>query len=101
MKELCKKVGIDQTVMGGKMNPETRRKDKGYYPKYELITTHTNRRSFATNLYGKLPNQTIMAITNHKSEQQFIKYVKTTQEEHFEKLQDYWNTKADGTKQIV
>ena len=33
-----------------------------------------------------------MAITNHKSEQQFIKYIKTTNEEHFEKLQEYWNT---------
>lgn len=91
MKELCKEVGIDQTVMGSKMNPETKRKEKGYYPKYELVTTHTNRRSFATNLYGKLPNQTIMAITNHKSEQQFNKYIKTTNEEHFEKLQEYWN----------
>ena len=92
MKEVCKDVGIDQTVMGSKMNSETKRKDKGYFPKYELVTSHIGRRSFATNLYGKLPNQTIMAITNHKSEQQFIKYIKTTNEEHFEKLQEYWNT---------
>ncbi len=91
VKEICKEVGIDQVVMGSKMNPETNRKEKGYFPKYELISSHTCRRSFATNLYGKLPNQTIMAITNHKSEQQFIKYIKTTQDEHVAKLQKYWD----------
>jgi integrase len=91
VKEICKEVGIDKVVMGSKMNPETKRKEKGYYPKYELISSHTCRRSFATNLYGNLPNQTIMAITNHKSEQQFIKYIKTTQEEHVEKLTELWS----------
>ncbi|MCK0134910.1 phage integrase SAM-like domain-containing protein [Arenibacter sp. S6351L] len=95
MKEVCEKVGINQMVMGSKMNPEKKRKEKGYYPKYQLVSSHTNRRSFATNLYGKLPNQTIMAITNHKSEQQFIKYIKTTQEEHFEKVKELWSTNMD------
>ncbi|GAA3623072.1 phage integrase SAM-like domain-containing protein [Flavivirga jejuensis] len=90
MKEVCKEVGITQIVMGNKTNPKTKRKEKGYYPKYKLVSSHTNRRSFASNLYGKLPNQTIMSITGHKSEQQFIKYVKTTQDEHVAMVQDLW-----------
>lgn len=90
MKEVCKDVGITQIVMGNKRNPETNRKEKGYYPKYELVSSHTNRRSFASNLYGKLPNQTIMSITGHKSEQQFIRYVKKTLEEHVEMIREYW-----------
>ncbi|WJJ96336.1 tyrosine-type recombinase/integrase [Algibacter luteus] len=90
MKEVCKEVGITQIVMGNKMNPKTKRKERGYYPKYELVSSHTNRRSFASNLYGKLPNQTIMSITGHISEQQFIKYVKTTQDEHIAMVQDLW-----------
>ncbi|MCO5725555.1 tyrosine-type recombinase/integrase [Robiginitalea marina] len=93
VKEVCEEVGIKEEVIGKKMNPETKRKEKGYYPKYELVTSHTCRRSFATNLYGKLPNQTIMAITNHISEQQFINYVKTTQEEHVERVREYFNRK--------
>ena len=32
-----------------------------------------------------------MAITNHKSEQQFIKYVKTSRDERVQEVQDYWD----------
>jgi integrase len=94
IKEVCKEVGIDQEVMGKKMDSETKRKKKGYYPKYELISSHTFRRSFATNLYGELANQTIMAMTGHKSESQFIKYVKTTHDEHVQKVREYFNRKS-------
>lgn len=94
IKEVCEEVGIGQEVMGKKMDPDTKRKKKGYYPKYALISSHTFRRSFATNLYGKLPNQTIMAITGQKSEQQFIKYVKTTHDEHVEKDREYFEQSA-------
>lgn len=90
IKDVCEEVGIDQEVMGKKMDPDTKRKKKGYYPKYTLISSHTFRRSFATNLYGELPNQTIMAITGHSSEQQFIKYVKTTHDEHVERVREYF-----------
>ncbi|WP_417443617.1 tyrosine-type recombinase/integrase [Joostella sp.] len=90
IKEICKLARIEQVVMGSKLNSETKRKEKGYYPKYELVSSHTCRRSFATNHYGELPNQTIMSITGHKSEQQFIKYVKTTKEEHSQKVRDLW-----------
>jgi len=90
MKEVCKEVGITQVVMGKKYNPESKRKEKGYYPKYELVSSHTFRRSFASNLYGKIPNQVIMAATNHMEEAQFKKYVKITQEEYFDELKELW-----------
>ena len=46
-------------------------------PKYELISNHTARRSFATNaaLRG-IPYQYIMPITGHKSEKSFLRYIK-------------------------
>lgn len=49
------------------------------YPKYELISTHTARRSFATNAYlsGQQPRN-IMAVTGHKSETSFYKYIRVT-----------------------
>jgi integrase len=90
LKEICKNVGIEDLVEGAKMNPETKRKEKGIFPKYELISTHTCRRSFASNLYGKVPNHVIMAITGHTKESTFLKYIKITPKENAMVLQAYW-----------
>lgn len=97
IKIIAAKADIDNILQGKKMQPITlrngqvaHRKKLGFYPKNELITTHTCRRSFATNLYGKLPNRTIMAITTHTSEAQFEKYIKQSQMEHVDLLKEYW-----------
>lgn len=81
---LCGKfAGIDQPtliskVKGGK---EVTRKE----PKYKFIMNHTARRSFATNMYlRKVPIISIMAITGHTTEANFMKYIKLTAEEHAE-----------------
>lgn len=78
IKEVGRIVGLTSIVNGAKMNPETKRKEEGDFPKYELITSHICRRSFATNHYGKLPTPTIMAITGHQSEKVFLGYIQTT-----------------------
>jgi integrase len=101
IKEICTLVGLTDVVEGAKMNPETKRKENGYFQKWELVTSHTCRRSFATNLYGKLPNKVIMAITGHTTETQFLKYIKTTNDEFAEILGDFWskeNTTNDTIK---
>uniref|UniRef100_UPI004049EFCE tyrosine-type recombinase/integrase n=1 Tax=Flavobacterium sp. TaxID=239 RepID=UPI004049EFCE len=90
IKEICNLVGINEMTEGAKNNPETNRKESGTYPKYELISSHTCRRSFASNLYGKLPNMTIMAITGHQTEAIFLKYIKITKNEHAETLKRFW-----------
>lgn len=60
---------------------------KSTVPKYKLITTHTARRSFATNLYlADIPSISIMKITGHKTEKSFLKYIKVTQEQNADKL---------------
>lgn len=47
-------------------------------PKYELITSHTARRSGVTNLYktGLLDTREMMSISGHLSEKVFEKYIK-------------------------
>lgn len=51
--------------------------------KWELITTHTARRSFASNLYRRgIPAQTIMAITGHRTEGAFLRYLRLDGEQH-------------------
>lgn len=55
--------------------------------KYNLITTHTARRSFATNLYlADIPGITIMKITGHQTEKSFLRYIRISQEENANKL---------------
>lgn len=83
IKEVGKKAGIDNHVIitekkGGEM-VET------IYRKYDLIKTHTARRSGATNLFkmGYVPLE-IMKITGHTSEATFLKYIKVSKEENAE-----------------
>ncbi|RTY89633.1 phage integrase SAM-like domain-containing protein [Flavobacterium sp. GT3R68] len=95
VKDLCEAAGIDETILGSIKDPKTNRKVKGYYPKYKLISSHTCRRSFVSNHYGKLPDKTIMAITSHRSNSQFLKYVKTTLKEQANKLEEYWSKKEE------
>lgn len=91
IKEVCKIVGIDQLVEGSKMNSRTRRKEVGVFPKYQLISSHTCRRSFATNLYlMNFPTLSIMKITGHTTEQSFLSYIKVTPKEHAQKLLEHW-----------
>ncbi|MEA1847504.1 phage integrase SAM-like domain-containing protein [Chryseobacterium sp. MHB01] len=98
VKELCELVGINEVILGSLRNPETNRKEKGYYTKFKLIASHTCRRSFVSNHYGKLDDKTIMAITTHKSHSQFLDYVKTSKREHAEKLEKYWEEKEKSKK---
>ena len=53
-------------------------------PKWELVASHTARRSFASNLYlaGDVPLRTIMAITGHKSEATFLRYLRLDNQQH-------------------
>ena len=75
IKELCKLAGMDQIIKGYKVNPITNRKEMDLYPKYELITSHTMRRSFATNYFGKIETPILMEITGHTRESTFLSYI--------------------------
>jgi hypothetical protein len=79
MKEVCEKAGLTTKVKGSKINKETNRKESGYYPKWELVTTKIGRKSFASNYFGKLENSLIMAQTGHQTESSFLAYVGKTQ----------------------
>jgi len=59
--------------------------------KYELLTTHTARRSFATNeyLFGT-PTIRIMKITGHRTEKAFLRYIKVSEDEHAKLMELDW-----------
>lgn len=56
-------------------------------PKHDLIVTHTARRSFCTNAYlAGVDKLDIMAISTHKTESSFMKYIKVTKQQHADRL---------------
>jgi hypothetical protein len=72
------------------------------YPKYELVTTHTARRSFATNEYLQgTPTLMIMAITGHRTERSFMKYIKVTKRDEAERLKQLWITRERTQLKVV
>ena len=81
IKKICQLVGIDEVVFGSKMDKKTKRLVTGYFPKYELVSSHVGRRSFASCQYGHLPNTHIMAYTGHSTEKQLLAYIGKPQAE--------------------
>ena len=56
--------------------------------KYNLVSAHTARRSFATNAFiAGVPTIQIMKMTGHKSEKVFLQYIKISEHENALKLQ--------------
>lgn len=81
LKELGQLAGIEETVLMTRF--KGRRREDTVYKKFELITTHTARRSFASNAFkANVPVKSIMQITGHKTEKEFYKYIKLNSEEH-------------------
>lgn len=57
--------------------------------RYQLVCTHTARRSFASNAYkAKIPVPSIMGITGHKKTETFMKYISLSEEEHAELMSE-------------
>jgi integrase len=63
---------------------------------WELVTMHTGRRTFATNMYNNgMPAALIMAITGHQTERQFFDYIRVTPDNSAKRLLELWkNRKA-------
>ena len=58
--------------------------------KWQLVSTHTARRSFATNAYyAGIPTIKIMLITGHKTERSFLKYIRIKTKENALDLIDH------------
>lgn len=89
VKDLCKEAKINeqmeiQATKGGERITEV-------FEKWQLVSSHTARRSFATNMYkAGIPAQTIMKITGHKKETTFLKYIKLSENEHAEIMRTHW-----------
>lgn len=75
IKELCKIAGIDTPV---KVKNIKGKREAGEVPKYEAVSTHICRRSFASNYYGILETGVLRTITGHATEDMFLRYIGRT-----------------------
>lgn len=99
IKKVCEKAGMIEVIKGSKMNPKTSRKQSGYYPKFELITSHICRRSFATNYYGEIPTPLLLNTTGHSTEKEFLNYIGKTPIDYAEQMAMYLNLHQQKQKQ--
>jgi len=78
IKEICQQIGFTEEIRysftkGGKLVYETKQE-------WELISSHTARRSAATNMYQttRMATYEIMQITGHTTEKSFFRYIRTS-----------------------
>jgi len=84
IKKVCEVAGIDNLVKGKVFNDELKRNEIVETQKYNLVSSHICRRSFATNFYGdkRFTTPQIMSITGHKTERMFLSYIGKTSSDH-------------------
>jgi integrase len=90
IKGVCCLAGLKQIVSGSINNPETNRKESGKFPKWQLVSSHIGRRSFATNWYGTIPTSLLINATGHSTEKQFLEYIGKSNSEQAMQLAEYF-----------
>lgn len=92
IKTICKICKIDNMVYGKLFDKNLKRKKIGYFEKYKLISSHTCRRSFATNNYNKVSKEVLNAVCGwSKNSKQAEHYNKTSKLEYAEILKSQWS----------
>lgn len=81
LKVIMKEIGLTDKITysftkGGRLQTVTKEK-------WQLISSHTARRSAATNMYltGRMKTLEIMRLTGHRTEQNFFKYIRLTNDD--------------------
>lgn len=94
IKEVCRLGGLTDKIKishkrGNRIIEETR-------PKYAWVVSHTCRRSFCTNEFlAGTPIHLIMAISGHKTEKAFRKYIKADQLQKAQMIKKLWEARPN------
>ncbi|UOU99887.1 hypothetical protein MUU74_08020 [Chryseobacterium daecheongense] len=59
--------------------------------KWQTLSSHIGRRSFATIFYGKIPTPLLMHATGHSTEQMFLKYINPSDHSRVISLSRYFD----------
>lgn len=97
-KEVCREAKINKLVKGKMRIDDKRTLTVGMYEKWQVISSHVCRRSFATNFYGDIPTAVLMNTTGHSTEEMFLKYIGKTQYDNAFLMDDYFSKLAQLDK---
>lgn len=91
IKDVCKIAEINDKVKGSivEVTKKVKRKKSGTFEKWELVSSHIGRRSFATNKYGIVPTSLLIGATGHSTEAMFLEYIGKTDTQKALQLADY------------
>tara|TARA_R110001606_G_scaffold178630_1_gene325230 strand:- start:4445 stop:5689 length:1245 start_codon:yes stop_codon:yes gene_type:complete len=90
IKECCEEVKIKTPIIITRYIGQ-KRIDK-IVPKYEVITSHTARKTFVTNsLILGMKEMVVRNITGHKKEESFRRYVKIAEDFKKQEMDNTWN----------
>jgi integrase len=88
IKDICKEAGIDKPTKARIKEKKGQPHKKDVFPKWQVISSHICRRSFATNFYGRIPTPILMNITAHGTERMFLSYIgKTTYDSAYQMME--------------
>lgn len=93
IKEVCQQAGLTQKVSGSiteVLEKNVKRKKHGVFEKWELVSSHIGRRSFATNNYGRIPTSLLIGATGHSTEKMFLEYIGKTDTQKALQLAEYF-----------
>ena len=91
IKDICKLAQIDNPTKWRKKEKQGQPSIIKISPKYEAISSHVCRRSFATNFYGHIPTPILMNITAHGTERIFLSYIGKTTYDNAHQMLEYFN----------
>lgn len=114
LKEICKTAEINEVISGSKIvmvdekgtelpkdkngkyiGKGFKRKLAGHYPKWQLISSHVCRRSFASNQYGILPTPLIMQITAHSTEKMLYNYIGKSSMDYAQAIAEFYKKQKE------
>jgi len=91
IKEVCRIAKIDTITYGKVFCSKTQRKKLGYYPKSDLVTSHIGRRSFISNLRGKISDDALAKLGGWTTTKLLETYNKTSKLDYANTLNEFWN----------
>ncbi len=97
IKEVCKLAELNEV---GRLSSKPKNK------LWQLVSSHTARRSFATNFYLQgFPTIDLMRITGHKTERSFLKYIRVTKLDTAKRLSEHikqnWKSKLIADQNLA
>jgi len=98
VKELGKKIELNQKVEVVRKKGNVRVTE--IFDKWEMISSHTCRRSFCTNMYlSGFPAEELKRISGHKSPAAFMRYIKVDNQQAANRLKTLRSKLENGGNQ--